>query len=151
MCGALIDSSFQVSMLTQVFKKTWSSCLKISLLIYGLEQSCFENSSSVTCKIHPINRTDIPFTVDTVVLPKICSEIPSTFGSSQTFTNISYLPFADPHFNIPHSVDLLLGADIFPLILKDEQLTGNASEPCAINTIFGWVITGKIGNNSGGF
>lgn len=43
-------------------------------------------------------------------------------------------------------MDVLLGADIFPLILKDGHRVGNATEPSAINIIFGWVIMGAVYN-----
>lgn len=146
-CRVLIDGGSQVSIITQkCLKRLGLTVAKISLSIYGIGQSCCDTSNSVTCIIHPLNETSVCLTVDAVDLPQICFDIPSTYVSSQHLTNISQLPLADPQFNVPSSVDMLLGADIFPLILKEGQFLGDGKEPSAIYTIFGWIVIGKIGN-----
>lgn len=64
------------------------------------------------------------------------------------FCNIN---LADPKFNIPSDVDILLGADIFPLVLTSSHLTGTESQPSAINIIFGWILMGKVSCSSHNF
>ncbi|KAG5877229.1 hypothetical protein JTB14_019956 [Gonioctena quinquepunctata] len=45
--------------------------------------------------------------------------------------------FVDPNFDILTSIDIPLGADIFPLVLESGRLNGKVYEPVAINTVFG--------------
>ena len=51
------------------------------------------------------------------------------------------LTLADPTF--PGKVDLLIGCDAWQDVMKPEMKQGNAQEPMARNTIFGWVIIGR--------
>ncbi|XP_060518951.1 uncharacterized protein LOC132697424 [Cylas formicarius] len=44
----------------------------------------------------------------------------------------------------PGPIDLLLGADVFSKILLDGRIPGSKDQPDAINTIFGYVLMGKI-------
>ncbi|KAB0790165.1 hypothetical protein PPYR_15509, partial [Photinus pyralis] len=47
---------------------------------------------------------------------------------------------ADERFYIPAAVDILLGAELFPFILKPGKVIGT---PSALNTIFGFVVLGS--------
>lgn len=50
------------------------------------------------------------------------------------------LSLGDPSYCHPQSVDLLLGADILPLVFLNGRATGQTGEPIAIETIFGWIL-----------
>jgi hypothetical protein len=55
------------------------------------------------------------------------------------------LELADPDFNTPHRVEMLLGGDLYASLLKPGVLLGSGpGEPAAINTVFGWVINGPV-------
>lgn len=49
---------------------------------------------------------------------------------------------ADPSYKTPGPIDVLLGADLLPLILLDGTRKGQVGEPFAMNTVFGWVLMG---------
>lgn len=53
------------------------------------------------------------------------------------------LSLADPTFDTPGRVDLLIGCDAWQDIVKPETKKGSAQEPMARNTIFGWAIIGR--------
>ena len=52
------------------------------------------------------------------------------------------LTLADPTFDKPGRIDLLLGCNILQDVLSQEVRRGTPSQPIAINTMFGWVIFG---------
>lgn len=54
------------------------------------------------------------------------------------------LKLSDPNFGNPGYIDLLIGADVWGLIVKDGFINGNANEPHAQNTHLGWVISGPV-------
>ena len=51
---------------------------------------------------------------------------------------------ADPDFGIPGYVDVLLGADIFSRAIRQGRRLGPPGTPSAIETSFGWVLSGVI-------
>ena len=49
---------------------------------------------------------------------------------------------ADPTFDVPGPVDLLIGADLFALTLNSTFINLGKNMPYAVNTIFGYVVLG---------
>ncbi|KAJ8949758.1 hypothetical protein NQ318_005081, partial [Aromia moschata] len=83
-----------------------------------------------------------------IILPKICNDLPAFRFSLENYPYLKNLQFADPTFNIPGAIDILLGADIFPNIFQPGRILGNTNEPIALNTVFGYVLMGKMSANS---
>ena len=52
------------------------------------------------------------------------------------------LTLADPTFNMPGKIDLLLGGDILPQVMMPDFKTGAGNAPIAWRTIFGWPSSG---------
>ena len=51
---------------------------------------------------------------------------------------------ADPDFETPGSIDLLLGADIFGRAMLNGRRHGPSGSPSAFKTHFGWVLAGTV-------
>ena len=56
--------------------------------------------------------------------------------------HINHLNLADPSFNIPSKVDVLLGADVVEEILLENKIKDNGLY--LRNSIFGWVVSGSV-------
>ena len=55
------------------------------------------------------------------------------------------LQLADTSYHLPGEIDLLLGADMAPLIMTPKPLRcGKKTEPIAQSTHFGWVLSGPV-------
>ena len=84
--------------------------------------------------------------VDAYVLKKITKDLPlEPIPAAIKWEHLSDLKLADPDFRTPARIDLLLGAEVFTSILRDGRRTGPGGTPSALNTCFGWVLFGKIG------
>jgi hypothetical protein len=59
------------------------------------------------------------YTLNVLVLPKITSFLPAETCSKAKWPHLNGLELADPDFNKPGSIDLLLGSDIFWNLLQD--------------------------------
>ncbi|XP_008183820.1 uncharacterized protein LOC103309643 [Acyrthosiphon pisum] len=77
---------------------------------------------------------------DVSIISKITGPTPQPPLITGQWTHIQNLPLADPSYNIPGAIDLLLGADLLPSIYLDGLQRGLVGEPIAMNTIFGWVL-----------
>ena len=78
------------------------------------------------------------------VVQLVTDNIPSRpMAPASEFHHLIGLRLADPNFNLPARVDILLGADLWlQLQTGAAPVTASASEPGAQSTIFGWAITG---------
>lgn len=142
---AIIDGGSQTNVITQrCVQRLRLKPSRTSLSIFGLGQLSSRVSNCVSCTIRPRGQMSPTFEVDTVVLPKICADMPNSFVPIQDWQYISNLKLADPGFNVPSSVDMLLGAEIFSLILRDGRVQGGFNQPIAINTALGWILFGRI-------
>ncbi|KAJ8980478.1 hypothetical protein NQ317_013231 [Molorchus minor] len=145
----LLDSGSQTSYISQkLFKKLGLHRFNFSTSIQGLSSMKeITSNGGVTCSVKPVGDSGPVLNVDAIILPKLCADMPTAYFNSEQYPHIHNLKLADPLFCQPGTIDVLLGADVFPYILKPGSINGNPNEPVAINTIFGYVIMGKILNN----
>ena len=80
------------------------------------------------------------------VVQKVTESIPNkVLAPVEDFAHLQGLQLADPTFNVPGRVDILLGADLWlQLQGTAPPITASASEPGAQDTVFGWVLAGPI-------
>ena len=58
--------------------------------------------------------------------------------------HLDSLQLANPEFDMPRNVDLLLGADIFRRVVFHGQRFGPSGSPSTFEIHFGWVLAGGI-------
>ncbi|XP_061704588.1 uncharacterized protein LOC133515953 [Cydia pomonella] len=63
---------------------------------------------------------------------------------SGDWAHLKDLPLADPTFNKPGRIDLLLGVKVYSRILKEKLIKGPPGKPIAQLTSLGWIIFGEI-------
>nr|XP_034836272.1 uncharacterized protein LOC117992671 [Maniola hyperantus] len=83
------------------------------------------------------------FNVDMYVMSTICGDQPIAKLQTQGWSHIETLPLADPGFDIPGPIDVLLGADVFADSVLNEHIKGDARQPLAIHSLFGWLLLGR--------
>ncbi|XP_063830279.1 uncharacterized protein LOC135079557 [Ostrinia nubilalis] len=99
-------------------------------------------TSIVRCSVASNNRP--LFDLDMHVITHICGEQPLAKLNTSGWTHINALPLADPGFDIPGPIDVLLGADVFAESLLSQRIKGdNSNQPLAINSVFGWLLLGR--------
>ncbi len=97
-------------------------------------------------------------TVNTIVVPKVTCELPThPIKFNQNWTHLKDVSLADPHFNRPGQIDMLLGINVYVETMLHGRRTGPPGSPVAFETIFGWVtrranqyyvLISLIGNHS---
>lgn len=76
------------------------------------------------------------------VMDKLTDNIPSAFQSLDSWTHIRNLQLADPKFNQPAEIDILLGADISYYLLSGKVRKKGQHCPVAVHSKLGWIISG---------
>lgn len=146
---AIIDTGSQTSLITQkCANRLGLPRNKIYSEIQGIgEMGINSHLGCVSLSIRHTNKTHSDLLLNAIILPRICSDLPSTILPKDGWNHIKNLNLADPEFYKPGTVDLLLGADLFPLIIRSGRVLGNTNEPIALDTIFGFILMGKFENN----
>ena len=143
---ALLDCGSQSSFISQSLKQKLSlnSHSINALNVIGIGNSPSNNvTESCTAQIKSIHK---PFavTLRCLVLQELTGELPKTFINVQSFKIPKDIQLADPQFNEPATVDLLIGADIFWDILGCEQRSLGSNNPKLHSSQLGWLIAGPI-------
>lgn len=144
-CRAVLDSGSQLCFVSsKMARRLGLQITNNTVPISGIGQS--ESATSKSCMGIVQSRTDqTQFPLQLHVLPTITDDLPTQrFDTYQL--NIPHeiqSSLADPEFNKPGPVDMLLGAEIFFDILKRGKHV--VSEHAAFQeTVFGWILVGKI-------
>ncbi|XP_072153714.1 uncharacterized protein [Bemisia tabaci] len=78
-----------------------------------------------------------------IILDKITDFTPSTFIHDDVQHLVRGLPMADPEWNQPGPVDLLIGADLFPVLIIGKPRPLGTNMPYLIETRLGHVLMGS--------
>ncbi|XP_054729181.1 uncharacterized protein LOC129238173 [Anastrepha obliqua] len=84
------------------------------------------------------------FTVKTLILSKITSDLPTQTIATSSWPHIRGLFLADPHFMKPGRVDILIGMDVMDQLICTELRKGPSGAPMAQLTVFGWTLFGSV-------
>lgn len=60
--------------------------------------------------------------LDCIVLPKVTQELPQRFISTSNIVISKHIKLADPNFNVPSSINLLIGPDLFWKLICTGQI-----------------------------
>jgi len=90
-----------------------------------------------------------PLFLKVFVLPKVTGNMPAQVPPPlKQLPHLRDLPLADPQFDQPGKIDLLIGNDALQDIIMPEFRRGAPSEPVAIKTIYGWAVMGRLPSTS---
>ncbi|KAG6446975.1 uncharacterized protein LOC115441446 [Manduca sexta] len=147
---SLLDQGSQASFITE-------SAVQLLGLRKEQSKNCISGlggdpSASITCRsvvfVNIQSRVDPSFvlTVKAYVLKKLSSLLPDCKVKAQVLLNNSSMVLADPSFDIPNKIDLLLGAEVYSQILLEGIVKDQSGSLIAQNTKLGWVLSGQLIN-----
>ncbi|KAL0841162.1 hypothetical protein ABMA28_014908 [Loxostege sticticalis] len=140
----LLDNGSTANIVTQ------SLCGKLGLsrrdaysTVTGINQhtsQCTQSCSLTIMSIHD----DFKFTVDCLILPEITKCLPSSFINIESIPLPKGIQLADPTFNIPSVIDILVGAEVFWSVLGNNQINLGKNQPKLYETKLGWLVSGHV-------
>ena len=116
---------------------------EISVTVAGINetQSEVKYSSSVTIRS---GCNAFSTSVSCLIIPQIASNLPNFTVDVSKLKVPAHIRLADPKFNVPGRIDMLLGADCFWQFLCVGQIRPDPDGPVLQNTRFGWIVSGPI-------
>ena len=116
-----------------------------STSISGLNQmSSFSSKGLTNCFLKPTASQNPTFNFDAIVVPQLCSNMPQFDVQIGDWNHIEGLQLADKNYFLSGPIDLLIGAELFTSLLLGGKRDGGPGQPSAIETVFGWVLLGKL-------
>jgi len=147
---ALIDQGSELSLISErlvQMLKADRRRSKIPLIGIGSETST-KTKGVVDLTIKPHFKSSFELTISAHVLPKLTTLIPSHSIGNIKWQHLDELMLADPHFATSSQIDILLGADVYGVIIKEGLIKGSINVPIAQNTALGWIVSGPIPSNT---
>lgn len=139
---ALIDPGSQSSFISQNALQTLR--LKgepVSIGISGIAEVGKSASSAIEINIVPRFTSSFKLRTTVIVLKKLTKYV-NDFDNFKAYEHLKNLCLADPSVTDSAPIDIILGADVYPKIMKSGLIKGRDEDPMAQNTEFGWAITG---------
>ena len=146
---ALIDSGAGISMVTnrvvQLLNLPLES-VKVQLTL-ALGVATKPVRRKTTLIITPLHDHSHKMTCRPAISESVAGIMPTQLMPPATdLPHIMGLPLADTSYNIPGSIDIILGTDMFSKIKSrgDTIRAGEEDEPIAQSTVFGWTLGGMM-------
>ncbi|XP_046985874.1 uncharacterized protein LOC124555853 [Schistocerca americana] len=143
-CRVLLDSASQLSFISKgMAEKLKLKRSKHSFPVKGINNA-FAASVSYTCDVELSSRVnDFRVRTTCAVVDHVTSDLPASKIDTRSWSVPCNLPLADPEFNKPATVDLILGAEVFFDIVCKERLV-KPGHPSLVETKFGWILSGRM-------
>ncbi|XP_018396261.1 PREDICTED: uncharacterized protein LOC108774612 [Cyphomyrmex costatus] len=141
-CRVLLDSGSQMNFITQsLADKLYLNKRQIEISISGVTNANIRANQATV--VHIKSRfNNFSERIECVVLPKITQQLPQKFISKQNITIPNNLKLADPDFNVPADIDMLIGAEIFWKLICAGQIKPSRNKPTLQKTLLGWILSG---------
>lgn len=146
---ALIDQGSQATFITEsTVQRLQLKKSKTHATIAGVGATKTDISKhTVQLKIRSRFPSTFECRTTALVLTKITKLLPGQV-IKDNYKHLSHLLLADPTYNKPGPIDILLGADVFGEIILNGVLRGPNGSPVAQQTELGWILSGKINHES---
>ncbi|XP_073819582.1 uncharacterized protein [Musca autumnalis] len=146
---AFIDQGSQESFISsRIINRFDIPTRKSFTMISGLGGTVLENSSK-SCQITLTSRqSDFKLITTAIVVSSLNHLMPASPTAIYDFTNLQKLQLADPNFFKPAPIDMLIGSDVLPRIIKPGLEKNVSGDLLAQSTEFGWIVSGKPTSNS---
>ncbi|KAJ8710890.1 hypothetical protein PYW08_009405 [Mythimna loreyi] len=118
-----------------------------SATVTGINNNTSHCTQSCSLTFMSNYNDDCTFTVDCHILPKITGALPSSFINIEHLSIPSGISLADPSFNIPSAIDILVGAEIFWTILRNNSIDLGKNQPKLYETKLGWLVSGFVAHH----
>ncbi|XP_075150595.1 uncharacterized protein LOC142224696 [Haematobia irritans] len=144
---AVLDAGAQVNLMCEnlaqklLLKK---KVCNIEASLAGEVPTCFKREPITSIKSC---FNEFEASLEFYVLPKITSNKPSAFYDIASWNIPKNIQLADPTFNKPSRVDLLIGAEIFFDMLCVGRIHLRDGLPRLHKTLLGWIVAGKSKEN----
>lgn len=146
MLRALVDNGSQATLITERAAQILNlKKIHVEGKITGVGSTTTAIKYATEIKILSRYDETINMKIKAYIMPtRLTSQLPSMTISTSNWSHLKNLDLADPSFNQPGRIDMLLGVDVCAQIMKGEYIKGPPGTPSAQNTSLGWILYGLV-------
>lgn len=142
----LIDQGSEISLITESLVNKLHLKRKASNInIVGIGES---SPGSTKGSTSVIIQSDLPYNqqieVNAHILKKLTAKIPPITFKVPVISQLNELQLADKYFWVSAPVDIIIGADYYGKVIKEQLIKFSEIKLIAQSTIFGWVLSGPL-------
>lgn len=148
---ALLDQGSEVSFISESaaqFLKLPRRAKAIPILGIGAQKHNVSNGLAfftIVSRIDSASSHDIK----ALVLPRLTASQPLVQLDATRWPHLNGLQLADPNFETPSKIDLILGLSVYARIIRTGRRHGHIDAPIAQNTALGWIlVSGSLSNEN---
>ncbi|XP_050312876.1 uncharacterized protein LOC126747939 [Anthonomus grandis grandis] len=120
---------------------------EVNLSVISVNSSVTKCNETLEVKVQS-QFTEFSMNLKVFVLNKITNNLPLRFVNRNNLKIPCNLFLADPTFNVPGAIDLLLGVNVFYDLLSIGQIRIAENMPVLQKSKLGWLISGSVSLNS---
>ncbi|KAL0902136.1 hypothetical protein ABMA27_000080 [Loxostege sticticalis] len=141
----LLDNGSTANFVTKALcGKLGLSQRSASATVTGINNNTSYSTQSCSLTIMSIHDDSFKLTLDCHILPQITKSLPSSFINIDHINLPLGIHLADPSFNIPSAIDILVGADVFWSVLRHNSIDLGKNQPKLYETKLGWLVSGYV-------
>lgn len=143
---ALLDQGSQASFVTEATVQALGlKKIPVTNVISGLGgDKTMISKYMVLLKIKSRRDSNFEMELKAYVLSNITTYLPGKRIMLKKWVELKQLCLADPAYDVPNRIDILLGAEVYCRILKEGVLRGPIGSPIAQCTTLGWILSGSV-------
>ncbi|XP_058456731.1 uncharacterized protein LOC131434103 [Malaya genurostris] len=140
---ALLDSASMSNFITKKLANTLAiRPSSVDISVAGIGDSVKQIKRQITATIKS-KTTAYSTTLQFLVMKKPTANLP-TIPINTSAWKMPDVCFADPHFNIPGMIDIIIGGECYHEIHTGNRISIGDGFPLLVDTLFGWTVSGKV-------
>ncbi|XP_055603839.1 uncharacterized protein LOC129752069 [Uranotaenia lowii] len=144
---ALLDSAAMSNFITRkLANELATQQTPVDIAVAGIGESVKRIRKRLAAKIVSRN-SDFSTTLDFLVMKKPTSHLP-TSPIDTTAWKMPQVPLADPQFNVPATIDMIIGGECYHDFHTGVRHSLGNNSPFLVDTLFGWTVSGKVDSSS---
>ncbi|XP_062704238.1 uncharacterized protein LOC115254876 [Aedes albopictus] len=148
LCRILLDSGSQLHLITEAMTTLLGiQREKCATSVVGINGKETHIKHQVMVMLQS-RTTSYSENIECLVVPRITGILPAQELNIAEIAIPNDVRLADPEFNRPQRIDLLIGAELFYSILKSNRIDLGPGRPIIQETFLGWVVAGPTHNRS---
>ncbi|XP_045542389.1 uncharacterized protein LOC123723515 [Papilio machaon] len=144
---ALLDQGSQASFITESavqLLKLKKMAVKTTISGLGGGHSDLTSKYMVQVNIQSLIDPNFNFQIKAYVLSRVTSILPERKFTLVDWPELHSVELADPNFNKPSKIDILLGSEAYTKILKEGLIKDPRGKTMAQDTYLGWIVSGEV-------
>ncbi|XP_028173207.1 uncharacterized protein LOC114362139 [Ostrinia furnacalis] len=140
---ALLDNGSTCNIITEQLQcKLKLPSQQTQVSVQGLYNQHSQITKRCDVDIHSLMDKEYKRKINCFIVPCVTQILPSHKVNTNSFNIPQHIHLADPTFHTPSEVQMLLGADLFWEVLRNNHISLGKNRPTLNETRLGWLVSG---------